>query len=191
MVVKLDLRKFRDGDPTEVHAVRKRARRSVRRRCKTASQIEAATQETIVLLLELDAGPDLACAQQVVDVCATKAARRERRAREVADWVPMDPARHADPQAIGSEAYRQTADVQALQTALASYTEEVQQMLCLRFGEQRTHAEIARVVGRPEATTRSILHRASEDLRAKLRGRLNYEAAQHGRHRGSLRGARR
>jgi RNA polymerase sigma factor (sigma-70 family) len=82
---------------------------------------------------------------------------KKRRAME-ADRIALI----GDPGPVGD------ADVDEIWGLLCRLRPERRAVVVLRFYEDLTHAEIAEVLGTPEATVRTRLHRALGDLRKEL-----------------------
>jgi RNA polymerase sigma-70 factor (ECF subfamily) len=81
---------------------------------------------------------------------------------------PLDPAELPDgPGDDGGEEFT-AEDVARVHAALDALADESREVLVLRFLEEMTYDEIARVVGVPVGTVRSRLHHAKRALRREL-----------------------
>lgn len=52
---------------------------------------------------------------------------------------------------------------------LAGLKPEKREVVILRFFEERSYAEIARILGKPEGTVKTIAFRAERELRERMR----------------------
>lgn len=90
--------------------------------------------------------------------------RRYLARREMSD-LPADAAAASDPAAAAEQ-----SDLRReLARALHSLPEELETVVVLHDLEGFTHPEVARILGMPEGTSRSHLHRARRVLREKLK----------------------
>lgn len=94
----------------------------------------------------------------------TNLARDHFRARTQAAGVPAPPQDSPDP-VDASE--RRSIDAAVL-AALRSLTLPERQAIYLRYFEDRSFAETARILGRPQVSVRVVVHRALGKLRRQL-----------------------
>jgi RNA polymerase sigma factor (sigma-70 family) len=100
-------------------------------------------------------------------------ARDYRRRQARFDELPIPPARWLDPL---ERIDRMSEDLEVL-AALRRLGLRERQALYLRYYEDRSFAETARVMGSPEVGVRVLVHRALGKLRRHLEGRGVREAA--------------
>ena len=60
------------------------------------------------------------------------------------------------------------SDIDTIKTALTGLGEDYQEVIALRYVEDYSISEIAKILDRPEGTVRVMLHRGLEELRNKL-----------------------
>jgi RNA polymerase sigma-70 factor (ECF subfamily) len=81
---------------------------------------------------------------------------------------PSAPLEDVDEPEEPSDAYRQVVDNETIRTMLAGLPAERQHLLLLRYVQDLSHAEIARLLGRSEGAVRVLLHRTLQALREEL-----------------------
>jgi RNA polymerase sigma-70 factor (ECF subfamily) len=94
----------------------------------------------------------------------TNLARDHFRARRPLAIVPVPAQRGSDP---GEELERGSID-EPLAAALRGLTVAERQVIYLRYFEDRSFAETARMLGRPQVSLRVVVHRALAKLRRQL-----------------------
>jgi RNA polymerase sigma factor (sigma-70 family) len=100
---------------------------------------------------------------------ARNATANHVRGRKKFRWAPSieqleEPEEGSDPsaQVVGDE------DIDRLVEALDTLSEEKRRAILLRFVEKLPHADIARVLGRTESSSRVLIHRTLADLRKEV-----------------------
>ncbi len=83
--------------------------------------------------------------------------------------LPMDDARVAGEEE-GEAALETVEDVALLRKAMAQLPLDRQQLLLLRFSEDLSHAEIAKIMGRTEGAVKALLHRTLRSLKEDMQG---------------------
>ena len=91
--------------------------------------------------------------------------RREKRHQTVGDGEMME---LADDAASPQETVERTEQQEAVQTALATLSEEYREVLLLRYMEELDYAEIAEVLQLPSGTVKSRINRAKAALKNAL-----------------------
>ena len=109
--------------------------------------------------------------------------RSQRRTPEVS--IDADPGRPEEPREFDdpsapqpSEALERNDVVDAVQAAIAALPETQRMALVLARFEGQSLAEIAQVLGSSEKAVKSLVHRARENLRARLTPYLEQEHAE-------------
>jgi RNA polymerase sigma-70 factor (ECF subfamily) len=90
---------------------------------------------------------------------------RSRRKNVRLDDVAMLPERGAGPY----QRAEQNEETQTLLRAIRKLPTERQQLLILKFGEELSNEEIARIIGRSEGAVKSLYHRTLVALRDELK----------------------
>ena len=104
-----------------------------------------------------------------------KSARNQEQAEDGHEGSPADAAVAADGDPL---AHLETVDVvHAVRQAIASLPEAQRMALILAKYEEQSFAEIAVVLGSSEKAVKSLVHRARENLRERLRPFLEKELA--------------
>jgi RNA polymerase sigma-70 factor (ECF subfamily) len=82
--------------------------------------------------------------------------------------VELDAELHADPSESPSQATAAKMERERVRTALKNLPAEQRMVIALRFLEDRSHEEVAAVLGRTVEATRALQHRAMAALRRML-----------------------
>lgn len=106
-------------------------------------------------------------------ILVRQAARAWRNSRHTRRCYPIDAADSYSPPANGFGGAAQTAAVDRkidIAAAVDKLSPEFRQVIVLREFEQMSYAQMAEVLGVPQGTVESRLHRARAELRQKLVG---------------------
>ena len=76
----------------------------------------------------------------------------------------------ADPAPNLDDTVSLKSDIDTIKTVLTGLGEDYQEVITLRYVEDYSISEIAKILDRPEGTVRVMLHRGLEELRNKLDG---------------------
>ena len=83
-------------------------------------------------------------------------------------FEPLDAEMHGDPQDNPSEAVAANLEIERVRSALWRLPAEQRLVVALRFLEERSHEEVAAILGKTAEATRALQHRALEALRRML-----------------------
>ncbi len=96
--------------------------------------------------------------------------RKEKNTRTLLENITTEPS-SADPLSEVIEAEDELERHQEflrVRDELANLSEKYQEVISLRFFEKKEISEIAEILGKPEGTVKSLLHRGLEQLRKRL-----------------------
>lgn len=139
--------------------------RYIYHRLGAKSLAEDLTAEVFVRVLHLKRVPDewRAYLYRIAHNLVIDSLRKNPHILEQADeWIvdeQNDPARRAE----------SVDEQRRLRKAIARLSPEQQQVIVLKFIEEMSNAEVAKILNKPEGAVKALQHRALENLRAWLR----------------------
>lgn len=96
-------------------------------------------------------------------------ALNKRRAKRHTQEEPLE-AIHDRGAAIGTSAIERVQEADHLRRAMSQLSDATRELIVLRFIEELSYADIAKIVGTSEAALRGKVFRALKELRARLEG---------------------